>query len=106
MARRRPEAAEPPARSPVPVPEDTRFRALIEHSWDIIALLDADGKIQYVSPSTRHVLGYAPEAYKRTLAALVGERKPRMLLIANTAVGGSGRSSRALSASYPPSMAK
>jgi electron transfer flavoprotein alpha subunit len=33
------------------------------------------------------LLGYAPEAYKRTLAALLGERKPRVLLIANTAVG-------------------
>jgi hypothetical protein len=38
---------------------EKRFRALIEHSMDGIALLDEDGTIQYFpSPATAHILGY------------------------------------------------
>jgi PAS domain S-box-containing protein len=40
---------------------DARFRALIESSWDAIALLTAEGIVQYASPATTRVLGYAPE---------------------------------------------
>ena len=40
---------------------EQRFRALIEHSADVIALLDADGTICYESPSVTPVLGYLPE---------------------------------------------
>src|SRR5258708_30449987 len=41
--------------------DDRRFRALIEHSYEAIAALAADGVIQYASPCTTRVLGYAPE---------------------------------------------
>ncbi|QBD81768.1 PAS domain S-box protein [Ktedonosporobacter rubrisoli] len=37
------------------------FRALIEHSSDLIVLVDAEGIITYVSPSVRRILGYSPE---------------------------------------------
>jgi diguanylate cyclase (GGDEF)-like protein/PAS domain S-box-containing protein len=37
--------------------QETRFRALIEHSSDAIALLSAEGKIVYASPSTGRVIG-------------------------------------------------
>ncbi|HET9795394.1 MAG TPA: diguanylate cyclase [Thermoanaerobaculia bacterium] len=37
--------------------QETRFRALIEHSSDAIALLSADGEVLYASPSTARVLG-------------------------------------------------
>ena len=38
---------------------EKRFRALIEHSFDAICLLDATGAIQYASPSAAGILGYA-----------------------------------------------
>ncbi len=38
-----------------------RFRALLEHSSDGIALIDADNKILYLSPSVSVIEGYAPE---------------------------------------------
>ena len=44
---------------------DQRFRALIEHSSDAIALLTPDGTVTYASPSTERVTGY-------TAAELVG----------------------------------
>ena len=44
---------------------EERFRALIEHSADGIALLDADLAIQYASPSTTRILGYTPEEFMR-----------------------------------------
>src|SRR5690242_19775147 len=40
---------------------EQRFRALIEHCSDIITVLDADGRIQFESPSVERVLGYKPE---------------------------------------------
>ncbi len=40
---------------------EQRFRALIEHSSDGIALVGATGIIYYASPSTSRILGYAPE---------------------------------------------
>lgn len=38
-----------------------RFQALIEHAADAVALLAADGKLQYASPSTERVLGFTAE---------------------------------------------
>jgi PAS domain S-box-containing protein len=40
----------------------SRFRALIEHSSDMISLHRADGTITYVSPSSAQLVGYEPEA--------------------------------------------
>jgi PAS domain S-box-containing protein len=37
------------------------FRSLIEHSSDVVAVVDTDGTIQYVSDSLKQVLGYVPE---------------------------------------------
>lgn len=43
--------------------KDERFRALIENISDLISLVDANGNIIYVSPSTSKILGYRPEEY-------------------------------------------
>ncbi|HVK74530.1 MAG TPA: ATP-binding protein [Kofleriaceae bacterium] len=44
------------------VAESTRrFHARLEHSGDAVALLDAGGRIAYVSANTPQVLGYAPD---------------------------------------------
>jgi PAS domain S-box-containing protein len=42
---------------------ERRFRAIIENSWDAIALLAADATIRYASPSTARVLGYPPQEF-------------------------------------------
>ncbi|WP_247235438.1 PAS domain-containing sensor histidine kinase [Telluribacter sp. SYSU D00476] len=39
------------------------FKALIEHSSDVIVISDAKGIERYVSPSVRRVLGYEPEEF-------------------------------------------
>ena len=39
---------------------EARFRALVENSYDAVALIDADAKIVYASASTARLLGYAP----------------------------------------------
>ncbi len=39
---------------------EQRFRALVEHSTDVITLLDADGTVRYSSASSHFVLGYSP----------------------------------------------
>ena len=39
---------------------EARFRALIENSIDVTAIVDADLRLQYVSPSVTRVLGYEP----------------------------------------------
>jgi PAS domain S-box-containing protein len=40
---------------------ERRFRALIEHGSDSIALIDADNRIMYLSPAVANVEGYQPE---------------------------------------------
>jgi len=39
---------------------EQRFRALVENSSDVVTMLDADGRILYISPSVRHVFGHQP----------------------------------------------
>jgi len=41
--------------------ESARFRALVEHSLDIVNLVDADGRILYANPALTRVLGYRPD---------------------------------------------
>jgi diguanylate cyclase (GGDEF)-like protein/PAS domain S-box-containing protein len=41
---------------------EARFRALVQHSSDVITITDPDGTIRWVSPAAASVLGYAPEA--------------------------------------------
>ncbi len=40
---------------------EERFRMMIEHSSDIITMIDASGMVMYGSPSLERVLGYKPE---------------------------------------------
>ncbi len=42
---------------------ERRFRALIEHSTDMKALIDPQGNFLYASPSTTRILGYSLEEY-------------------------------------------
>jgi PAS domain S-box-containing protein len=42
---------------------ERRFRALIENSWDAVALVGEDGTIRYVSPTITRILGYAVDDY-------------------------------------------
>jgi diguanylate cyclase (GGDEF)-like protein/PAS domain S-box-containing protein len=41
---------------------EARYRALADHSTDIIMNLDNDGRIRFVSPAIRRLAGHAPEA--------------------------------------------
>jgi diguanylate cyclase (GGDEF)-like protein/PAS domain S-box-containing protein len=40
---------------------EQRFRSLVQNASDIIAILDADGVMGYLSPGVQPVLGYAPD---------------------------------------------
>src|ERR1700704_5112402 len=40
---------------------EARFRALIENSIDVTAILDADKRVHYISPSVTRVLGYSTD---------------------------------------------
>ena len=37
---------------------ESRFRALIEHGNDVTVMFDAEGKVSYISPSVKKVIGY------------------------------------------------
>jgi diguanylate cyclase (GGDEF)-like protein/PAS domain S-box-containing protein len=39
------------------------FRALIEHSFDLITMLTPEGAVRYVSPSSKPVLGYSQDEW-------------------------------------------
>ena len=46
---------------------ETRWRALIENSSDAIALIAADGTVQFMSASSARITGHAPEALVGTI---------------------------------------
>ncbi|MEJ7818339.1 MAG: EAL domain-containing protein, partial [Thermoleophilaceae bacterium] len=37
-----------------------RFRSLVQHATDIVAILDADGARRYISPAVEQILGFSP----------------------------------------------
>ncbi len=39
---------------------EARFGSLVRHSSDLVLILEADGRIQYASPSTERILGHPP----------------------------------------------
>jgi len=41
--------------------EEHRFRAFVEHSSDIIVILNLEGIITYINPAVERVLGFKPE---------------------------------------------
>ena len=47
---------------------ESRFRSLISNSTDIIAVIDVQGIVRYISPATERVLGYRPERIEETPA--------------------------------------
>jgi PAS domain S-box-containing protein len=47
---------------------DEPFRTLMQNASDIVAVLDADGTIRYISPAVERVLGYRPEELVGTKA--------------------------------------
>src|SRR5262249_25587920 len=44
---------------------EERFRALFEHASDMVAVIEADGQVCYVSPSVNRVLGYQTDEWLR-----------------------------------------
>ncbi|MFC7172248.1 PAS domain-containing protein [Haloplanus litoreus] len=42
--------------------EIDQYRRLVEESNDVVAVVDTDGTVTYVSPAVKRVLGYDPEA--------------------------------------------
>src|SRR5947209_741307 len=40
---------------------EERFRSLVQNASDVIAILDADGRIGYASPAVQAVWGQSPE---------------------------------------------
>ncbi|MFB6373586.1 MAG: PAS domain S-box protein, partial [Bradymonadaceae bacterium] len=59
---------------------EERFRAVAEHSADVIAIIDADTRIQYVSPAADALLGHAPEELEgRELTELLADDEAHTL---------------------------
>ena len=58
---------------------EARFRSLVQNSSDIIAVVDADSTIRYLTPSVERLLGHRPEALlgRRLFDLLHGEDQAR-----------------------------
>ena len=55
------------------------FRALVEHSSDLIMILDADGAIKYVSDSVWEVFGFRPQQLCGRTADVLGDAADAVL---------------------------
>ena len=60
---------------------EAHFRALIEHSAEGVAILDADGNFRYVAPAEERLTGYPPQELigKSAFANIHPEDAPRLL---------------------------
>ncbi|MDQ3889379.1 MAG: EAL domain-containing protein [Actinomycetota bacterium] len=55
---------------------DARFESLVQHSSDVVLVVDAAARIEYASPSTDRILGYRPDALTgRDFAELLPDRE-------------------------------
>ena len=53
---------------------EERFRTLVQYAQDVIAVLDLEGRVEYVSPAIERLLGFAPEDCEGLLISdLLGE---------------------------------
>ncbi|MEL6616213.1 MAG: PAS domain-containing protein, partial [Bacteroidota bacterium] len=76
--------------------EGRRFRRIIEHTHDIVTVLDSFGRFTYVSPSVEDILGFAPEALVGTNAfeTLVEDDVAGVMEVFLEAIGTPGTSRR------------
>ncbi|HVS37000.1 MAG TPA: PAS domain S-box protein [Gemmataceae bacterium] len=60
---------------------ERRFSALIEHSWDAVCLLAADGSVLYASPSTERIHGYSRQEFlgRKALDLVHPDDLPRIM---------------------------
>ncbi len=72
------------------------FQALIEHGWDGVALIAADGKVTFASPSMALILGTRVEEIEGTNAVdrVHPEDRARLGEIAGRLLGGTGEIAR------------
>ncbi|CAN5697874.1 hypothetical protein BH10ACT1_BH10ACT1_23610 [soil metagenome] len=54
---------------------EARFRALVQNSTDVVAVIDEAGRYTYVSPAVTDMLGFAPEELEGTQAVAMLDRK-------------------------------
>jgi len=48
---------------------EERFRTLVQHASDVVQIMDEEGRITWVSPGVKHMLGYDPEELVGLLGA-------------------------------------
>jgi diguanylate cyclase (GGDEF)-like protein/PAS domain S-box-containing protein len=60
---------------------EARFRSLVRGSSDVIMLIDADGVIQYASPSTERILGYALDDLNETHLGVLAHPQDALSLL-------------------------
>jgi diguanylate cyclase (GGDEF)-like protein/PAS domain S-box-containing protein len=70
---------------------ERRFRALVAHASHLIFVLDVTGRVEYVSPSVEHVLGYTPEEMLGQLVEPLAEDAPLVAAAFRAALDHPGR---------------
>ncbi|HEV7666189.1 MAG TPA: sensor domain-containing diguanylate cyclase, partial [Chloroflexota bacterium] len=74
---------------------EERFRSLVQHASDVIAVIDAEGNLKYVSPSCEQVCGHNPDALVGTsLLALLhsDDKRQAMTFLADASARGGSTS--------------
>lgn len=71
---------------------EERFRALVQHSSDVVMVIDNDANITYVSPSVEQVFGYSPDEWTEYgLDSVTDERSIAWKRVVAQAIRMSGR---------------
>lgn len=72
---------------------DKKLQALVAHSFDVISILNADGKFVFVGPSVKSILGYDPDQLLAIdlFSLLHPEDEPRARDLFGIVLGDSGQ---------------
>ncbi|NOT57616.1 MAG: PAS domain S-box protein [Deltaproteobacteria bacterium] len=84
------------ARATQPQPKTELFQSLLEHAADLVHIIDAEGRIRYVSPAVTRLLGYAPDDVLHTdsFSFVHPDDEPRLRAVVTQIVEQGGTSER------------
>lgn len=84
------------ARATQPQPKTELVQSFLEHAADLVHIIDAEGRIRYVSPAVTRLLGYTPEdvLHKDSFSFVHPDDEPRVRAVVTQIVEQGGTSER------------
>lgn len=93
-----PKASPPPVAPPLAPLSPARIQALLDHSWDILSLIDREGRLLYNSPAAQRLHGFDAEEFqdRNTFDFIHPEDSPKVMKVFQRCLASPGEPVRVL----------